>query len=60
MPDVIGGEYFGPNGRFEARGLPHRVGTTQAARDPEAARRLWEASEELTGVTYRFSNVTWQ
>jgi NAD(P)-dependent dehydrogenase (short-subunit alcohol dehydrogenase family) len=55
MPDVAGGEYFGPGGPFEVRGFPRRVGTTQAARDSEAARRLWEASEELTGVAYRFS-----
>jgi NAD(P)-dependent dehydrogenase (short-subunit alcohol dehydrogenase family) len=57
MPDVTGGEYFGPNGPLEARGYPHRVGTTQAARDPEAGRRLWEASEELTGVAYQFSQA---
>jgi NAD(P)-dependent dehydrogenase (short-subunit alcohol dehydrogenase family) len=58
MPDVTGSEYFGPDGRLETRGFPHRVGSTQAARDPEAARRLWEASEELTGVAYQFSDVT--
>ena len=28
------------------------VGCSERARDPEAARRLWERSEELTGVTY--------
>jgi hypothetical protein len=52
MPDVVGGDYFGPDGRFESRGHPQRVGTTSAARDAEAARRLWEASEALTGVNY--------
>jgi NAD(P)-dependent dehydrogenase (short-subunit alcohol dehydrogenase family) len=55
MPDVSGGEYFGPDGRFESRGFPSRVGTTKAARNPEAARRLWQVSEELTGVTYQWS-----
>ena len=54
MPDVRGGEYFGPNGPFETRGFPRRVGTTKSARDPKAARRLWEVSEELTGVRYEF------
>jgi NAD(P)-dependent dehydrogenase (short-subunit alcohol dehydrogenase family) len=54
MPDVRGGEYFGPEGRFETRGFPHRVGATKAARNPEAARRLWAVSEELTGVTYQW------
>ncbi|RJK92630.1 oxidoreductase [Vallicoccus soli] len=52
MPDVRGGEYFGPDGPFEARGGPRRVGTSAAARDEAAARRLWERSEELTGVAY--------
>jgi NAD(P)-dependent dehydrogenase (short-subunit alcohol dehydrogenase family) len=52
MPDVIGGEYFGPDGRSGMRGYPARVGTNKSARDPELARRLWQASEELTGVTY--------
>jgi NAD(P)-dependent dehydrogenase (short-subunit alcohol dehydrogenase family) len=54
MPDVVGGEYFGPDGRFESRGFPHRTGTTSAARDAESARRLWEASEALTGVSYQW------
>ena len=52
MPDVTGGEYFGPDGRSGTRGYPARVGTTKAARDPELMRRLWEVSEELTGVKY--------
>jgi NAD(P)-dependent dehydrogenase (short-subunit alcohol dehydrogenase family) len=52
MPDVSGGEYFGPDGRGGARGYPTRAQTTKAARDPDLARRLWEVSEELTGVSY--------
>jgi NAD(P)-dependent dehydrogenase (short-subunit alcohol dehydrogenase family) len=58
MPDVTSGEYFGPDGRLETHGFPRRVGRAKAARDPEAARRLWEASERLTGVTYQFGNAT--
>ena len=54
MPDVRSGEYFGPSGMFGLRGAPHRDTPTRAASDDEAARRLWEVSEELTGVTYRF------
>ncbi len=54
MPDVAAGDYFGPDGPFEQRGHPKRVGSTAASRDAAAARRLWEASEELTGVTYRW------
>src|SRR4051794_38255413 len=53
MPDVIGGEYFGPDGRSGARGYPTRAQTSKSARDPELAARLWKVSEELTGVTYK-------
>jgi len=51
-PDVAGGEYFGPDGIAESRGHPHRVGRSGRASNEEDARRLWEASEEMTGVTY--------
>jgi NAD(P)-dependent dehydrogenase (short-subunit alcohol dehydrogenase family) len=54
MPDVIPGEYFGPDGLFQLRGHPTRVGSSAAARDDEAARRLWQLSEELTGIKYAF------
>jgi NAD(P)-dependent dehydrogenase (short-subunit alcohol dehydrogenase family) len=52
MPDVKSGEYFGPSGMFGLRGAPHRDTPTRAASDDETARRLWEISEQLTGVTY--------
>jgi len=42
----------GPDGFQEQRGHPRLVGTTSAARDAEAARRLWQISEDLTGVQY--------
>lgn len=51
-PDVAGGEYFGPDGAGESRGHPHRVGRSGRASNAEDAKRLWEASEELTGVSY--------
>jgi NAD(P)-dependent dehydrogenase (short-subunit alcohol dehydrogenase family) len=53
MPDVIGGEYFGPDGMGGSRGNPTRVQATKTARDPELAARLWAVSEELTGVAYK-------
>jgi NAD(P)-dependent dehydrogenase (short-subunit alcohol dehydrogenase family) len=52
MPDVRGGDYFGPDGLAEMRGAPVRVTSTRRARDREAAARLWEVSERLTGVSY--------
>jgi NAD(P)-dependent dehydrogenase (short-subunit alcohol dehydrogenase family) len=51
-PGVKGGEYFGPNGPGEMRGLPKRVKAKSLAYDPEIGARLWQVSEELTGVEY--------
>jgi NAD(P)-dependent dehydrogenase (short-subunit alcohol dehydrogenase family) len=52
---VPSGSYSGPDGRSGLRGSPQLVSMSARARDPEAARRLWQASERLTGVTYRFA-----
>jgi hypothetical protein len=52
MPDVQGGDYWGPHGPFEMRGRPTRVGRTAAAQDTAVAARLWSVSEELTGVAF--------
>lgn len=49
-PTARGGDYYGPNGFRETRGRPVLVGSSRGSRDPEAMRRLWEVSEELTGV----------
>jgi NAD(P)-dependent dehydrogenase (short-subunit alcohol dehydrogenase family) len=50
--DVPGAAYVGPDGLLEQRGHPHLVDMSGAAKDEDAARRLWEISEELTGVTF--------
>ena len=52
MPDVSGGDYYGPDGLGELRGHPRRVGSTKASQDQAVARRLWEQSETLTGIAY--------
>ncbi len=52
MPDVQGGEYFGPGGMAELRGAPKRVPSRPEARDAVAAQRLWALSENMTGVRY--------
>ncbi|RMF16948.1 MAG: SDR family NAD(P)-dependent oxidoreductase [Candidatus Dadabacteria bacterium] len=44
--------YYGPSGFLEMRGTPKRVGSTAASRDRETQRRLWQVSEELTGIRY--------
>jgi NAD(P)-dependent dehydrogenase (short-subunit alcohol dehydrogenase family) len=52
MPDVAGGEYWGPDGPGEVRGHPKRVGASGRATDEADAARLWAVSEELTGVAF--------
>jgi len=51
-PSILGGEYIGPGGPFEARGHPKRVGRNAAALNETTMKELWEASTELTGVDY--------
>jgi NAD(P)-dependent dehydrogenase (short-subunit alcohol dehydrogenase family) len=50
--DLPGDSFVGPDGFQESRGHPKLVGRTAAAKDVETARRLWELSERLTGVTF--------
>jgi NAD(P)-dependent dehydrogenase (short-subunit alcohol dehydrogenase family) len=57
-PDVQGGEYYGPDGFQELRGRPTKVKVIPEGTDPVVGRRLWEVSEELTGVTYGLSAQT--
>jgi NAD(P)-dependent dehydrogenase (short-subunit alcohol dehydrogenase family) len=50
--DLPGGTYVGPSGFAEMHGMPKVVGRRRLARDAEAARRLWDLSEQATGVRY--------
>jgi hypothetical protein len=54
FPDLPGGSYVGPGGPGEQRGHPKVVRATDKAYDEQAWRRLWEMSEQLTGVHYQF------
>jgi NAD(P)-dependent dehydrogenase (short-subunit alcohol dehydrogenase family) len=49
-PDVLGGQYYGPDGFAEQRGYPKVVASSAASHDTAAQRRLWAVSEELTKV----------
>lgn len=50
--DARGGHYYGPGGFMEMQGRPVRVRSSAASRDLGTQRRLWDASEKLTGVTF--------
>ena len=54
FPGLPGGTYVGPGGPGEQRGHPKVVTAAGNAYDEQAWRRLWEISEELTGVHYEF------
>lgn len=51
--DVSGAEYYGPSGFLEMNGPPKRVKSNRRSHDRNVAERLWNVSEELTGVQYR-------
>ncbi len=49
-PDVTPGAYYGPDG--DTKGYPSETRASDAAYDETDAKRLWELSETLTGVSY--------
>jgi NAD(P)-dependent dehydrogenase (short-subunit alcohol dehydrogenase family) len=49
-------DYYGPEGFMEMRGYPVKVDSIDAAKDERLAERLWQMSEEMTGVTYVMKN----
>ena len=55
VPDLPSGSFVGPDGLLGGRGHPHVVSAAAKAYDADAWNRLWELSEQLTGVTYEFT-----
>ena len=51
---VKGGEYYGPGGFKEWRGNPVKVESNEASHNLKDAQKLWEISENLTGITFEF------
>lgn len=49
-----GSEYYGPGGKGERTGYPVLVESNPASHNMEDARKLWEISENLTGVKFDF------
>ncbi|MGA9402897.1 oxidoreductase [Haladaptatus sp.] len=52
--EIEGGEYVGPDGLMNMRGHPSVQPSSDESYDERTAERLWDTSEELTGVTYDF------
>ena len=50
-PSARGGEFYGPHRRFDT-GYPAQVESSARSRDAADQARLWEVSEQLTGVCY--------
>jgi len=50
--ELPGATYVGPGGLGELKGAPQVVTSTSLSRDEDAQRRLWELSEETTGIRY--------
>jgi len=50
--DLPGATYVGPGGLGEMRGTPQVVTSSRTSRDEEAQRRLWDLSEQTTGIRY--------
>jgi NAD(P)-dependent dehydrogenase (short-subunit alcohol dehydrogenase family) len=51
-PGARGGDYYGPGGPGELAGHPRKVRYAGKAHDERLAAQLWQASEELTGVSF--------
>ena len=52
MPDVDGGSFYGPDGFMRQRGYPERQPSSSRSMSEDDAHRLWQWSEEKTGVTF--------
>ena len=52
--NLKGGEYIGPDGFNEWRGNAKIVDSNSSSKNEQNAKRLWDLSEELTGVKYQF------
>ncbi|MEH6583576.1 MAG: oxidoreductase [Halioglobus sp.] len=50
-PDVQGGEYYGPCRRGETSGPAVRVKSTRSSHNEKVAKKLWDLSIEMTGVS---------
>jgi NAD(P)-dependent dehydrogenase (short-subunit alcohol dehydrogenase family) len=55
-PGLPGGTYAGPDGIGEQRGHPKPVAPSGAARNERLAQKLWDVSEQMTGVSFELGS----
>jgi NAD(P)-dependent dehydrogenase (short-subunit alcohol dehydrogenase family) len=53
-PDADPTTYWGPNRLMQSQGPVEACPSSKISRDPELLRRLWEESERMTGISYKF------
>ncbi|WP_227998847.1 oxidoreductase [Nocardia australiensis] len=54
MPDADPDTYWGPTRLFQSRGPVKAAPSTKLSKNRELQRRLWEESERMTGISYKF------
>jgi NAD(P)-dependent dehydrogenase (short-subunit alcohol dehydrogenase family) len=57
-PQAEGGGYYGPNGLNELKGPPAPARIMPQARDKAGAGKLWDVSQQLTGVSFERAAAT--
>ena len=53
-PNLKGGEYIGPDGKGQRKGNPALDAPHASAKDEAVSAKLWEVSEQLTGIKFSF------
>ena len=56
--DIKGAEYYGPDGFLEMIGSPDKAESSKDSHNKDHARKLWEISEKLTGISYVLTFLT--
>ena len=57
-PGAAPNGYYGPNGFYELKGSVAPAKIFPQAKDEAVARKLWQVSEQLTGVTWPAEDQT--
>jgi len=57
-PDAVGGCYYGPDRLGETRGHPAPARIPVQALDEAVAQRLWDTSEQMTGMRFPVADAT--